>query len=58
MQICKPQDRINTEQLNQIDMFQLVLFFLYTSGDYSIQTQYYVYDVGDFIADIGGYMVG
>ena len=38
-------------------MFQMDLFFLYTSEDYSIQTQYYVYDVGDFIADIGGYMV-
>ena len=39
-------------------MFQLLLFFLYTSEDYTIQTQYYVYDVGDFIADTGGYMVG
>ena len=38
-------------------LFQLQIFFVYSSGDYSILKQYYVYDVGDFIADIGGYMV-
>ena len=34
-----------------------MLFFLYSSGEYKVLNQYYVYDTGDFLADIGGYMV-
>ena len=37
--------------------FQMKLFFLYSSGDYAIMQQYLVYDLGTFIADVGGYLV-
>ena len=33
------------------------LFVLYSSGDYTIVKQYFVYDLGAFIADVGGYLV-
>ena len=36
---------------------QMILYFLYTSQEYAILEQYYVYDMGSFIADIGGYLV-
>ena len=35
----------------------MVLFFLYSSGEYSIIQEYLVYDFGAFIADVGGYLV-
>ena len=33
------------------------LYFVYSSGDYTIVQQYFVYDFGAFIADVGGYLV-
>ena len=33
------------------------LYFLYSSGEYSIIQEYLVYDFGAFIADVGGYLV-
>ena len=33
------------------------LNFLYSSGDYKIIKQFFVYDLGAFIADFGGYLV-
>ena len=33
------------------------LYFLYSSGEYSIIQEYLVYDNGAFIADVGGYLV-
>ena len=33
------------------------LYFLYSSGDYKIVQQYFVYNLGAFIADVGGYLV-
>ena len=35
----------------------MVLFFLYSSGEYSIIQEYLVYGLGAFIADVGGYLV-
>ena len=33
------------------------LFFLYLNDEHSIVQQYFVYDLGAFIADVGGYLV-
>ena len=35
----------------------MCLYFLYSSGEYSIIQEYLVYDIGAFIADVGGYLV-
>ena len=36
---------------------QFVFYIYYPSGYYTVVEQYYVYDIGSFVADIGGYLV-